>query len=436
MRISTESVFTAQTNAIDNLTAQETQYGVELSTGLAVTEPSDDPTQIAQDLSVRTSIGVQTQVGQNLTNVSSQLSSVDSALSSLTSVLQSARQLAVEGASTTNTPDQLKEIATQVQQLLNQSVSIANTQYAGEYIFAGTASPGTLPVAQNSTTPSVVTFSGNEVAQQQTLPGGQSITTSVTLQQAFNYNAANGSQSVFQVLQNLYNTLQNNLSVDESSTSINVAGAAITAGTTLSALTSATIATTPLAFDNGVPPEVTINIAGGSYPSGVNVSFTAGETIAQVVNAINSHTASTGVTASFNYQTERLSLAGTGSFNVTDVATPGNGATTTGNFVETFNLGTSANVVTNLSTQLGDIDNATQVLLNARAQIGSSIQEVNALETTSSTTVTNDTTVKSNIEDTNVAQVQPQFSLTQTALEAAYSVTSDLEQKTLFDYLT
>lgn len=103
MRISTDSIYQQQVVAIDNLTAQEALYGQQLSSGKDVNAPGDDPQQIAQDLSVHTDIGVQTQVGQNLTNVSSQLTTVDGALSSLTSVLQSARSLAVEGASDTNT---------------------------------------------------------------------------------------------------------------------------------------------------------------------------------------------------------------------------------------------------------------------------------------------------------------------------------------------
>ena len=88
-----------------------------------------------------------------------------------------------------------------------------------------------------------------------------------------------------------------------------------------------------------------------------------------------------------------------------------------------------------MSRQLGDIDNATQVLLNARSQIGASIQTVGALAGASTTTVTNDTAVQSAIEDTDVAKATTQLSLTQTALQAAYGTTSQLEQKDLFDYI-
>jgi flagellin-like hook-associated protein FlgL len=354
----------------------------------------------------------------------------------VTSVLQGARQLAIEGASDTNTPSQLKEIAIQMGQLLQEAIGLSNTQYAGSYVFGGTAQTGQPPVIANGNA-AVVNSTGNNAPQTQTLPNGQTITTSVTLQQAFNYNSADGSPSVFQVLENLYNTLNNNLSTDTSAVQVNVVGASIIASTTLAQLQNpGSLAATPLTLDNGAPPQVSISIASGVDPNGTTITFPPTDTIAQVVTAINGATALTSVSASFNYQTDRMTLTGPGSFTIGDVPTPGTGATTSGNFVETFNLNPQADVVNNLSTQLGDLDHATQVLLTARAQVGSTTQEVQALNSTATARVTADTAVQSNIEDTNVAQATTQFSLTQTALQAAYSTTSQLEQKDLFDYIS
>ena len=436
MRISTDSIYQQQIVAIDNLTASEALYGQQLSTGKDVNVPGDDPTQIAQDLSVRTDIGVQTQVGQNLSNVSSQLTTVDGALSSLTGVLQSARSLAVEGASDTNTPSQLQEIATQVYQLLQQSVGIANTQYAGTYVFAGTATPRSAPVVLTGSPAAAVTFAGNNVTQTQTLPNGQTLSTSVTLQQAFNYSASDGSPSVFQALQNLYNTLNNAQTTDESTTSVNQAGQAIAAGTTYAQLLGGAVPqlmATPLTADS--TGSASISIASGLAPNGVTITFGPADTMASIVAKINAQTGVTGVSAAFNSQTQRLTLssASNQSFQVNDVASAG--ATNTGNFVEAFNLNTQADFVNNLSTQLGDIDHVTQVMLNARAQVGSTIQQAGALGSTAGSTVNNDTTVQSNIEDTNIPKATTQFSLAQTALQAAYGTTAQLEQKDLFDYI-
>lgn len=433
MRISTDSIYQQQVSAIDNITVQEALYGEQLSTGKALNVPGDDPTQIAQDLNVRTDIGVQTQVGENLSNVSSQLTTVDGALSSLTSVLQSARSLAVEGASDTNTPSQLQEIAHQVYELLQQSVGIANTQYAGSYVFAGTATPSSAPVVLTGSPATAVTFSGNNVAQTQKLPNGQTLTTSVTLQQAFNYNAADGSPSVFLALQNLYDTLNKAQTTDESTTAVNQSGQAIAAGSTFAQLTAPGVMATPLKTDSNGNLE--ISIASGQSPNGVTINLT-GLTMGGMVAAINAQTATTGVAASFDYQTQRLTLssASNQSFQVNDISSAG--ATNTGNFVAAFNLNNQADFVNNLSTQLGDIDHVTQAMLNARAQVGSTIQQAGALNGTASSTVTNDTAVQSSIEDTNIPKATTQFSLAQTALQAAYGTTAQLEHKDLFDYLS
>ena len=449
MRISTDSIYEQQVGAIDNITAQEALYGKQISSGKSVNVPGDDPTQIAQDLNVRTDIGVQNQVQQNLTNTSSELTQVDSSLSSLTSVLQSARSLAIEGASDTNTPSQLQEIAAQVYQLLHESVGIANTQYGGSYVFAGTATPSSAPVVLTGSPATAVTFSGNDVAQTQKLPNGQMLQTSVTMQQAFNFNSADGSPSVFLALQNLYNTLNTAQTTDESTTQVNASGQAIVAGSAGSTVAQMTtgavpqIMATPLNMD--ASGNVSISIASNIDPNGTTITFAPADTMTQtvagppftsIVGKINAQTAVTGVSASFNFQTQRLVLTSASNtpFQVNDAPSPGaNG--TTGNFVGAFNLNNQADFVNNLSTQLGDIDHVTQVMLNARAQVGSTIQTVGSINNLSSTTVNNDTTVQSNIEDTNIPKATTQFSLAQTALQAAYGTTSRLEQKDLFDYL-
>jgi len=91
--------------------------------------------------------------------------------------------------------------------------------------------------------------------------------------------------------------------------------------------------------------------------------------------------------------------------------------------------------VDNLSTQLGDIDNNLNVALTAAGTIGATVQTVTALSSAESSRSTQDTQVQSNLEDTDIAKVTSEFTLAQTALEAAYSTTTRLEQEDLFSYL-
>jgi flagellar hook-associated protein 3 FlgL len=436
MRIATSTIYVNQTVAIDNLEAQYQEQGQELSTGIALNEPSDDPTVIAQDLAVRNDSAVTTQVGQNLTGLNNLLSTTDSTLSSLTSILQSARNLAIEGASDAITSSQRSQIGDQVNQLLEEAIGLANTQYDGKFIFSGTAAPpGSSLVKADGNPPTAVSSACNIVQQNEQLPNGQLVPTNVTLQQAFNLNASNGSPSVFQMLIRLRDTLEDGETTDESSSQINLSNESVEPTTTIGDLesTAPPILNTPLAsIGNG---NVAFSITSSLAATGQNFIFTVGESMQNVVAQINNFTASTGVTASFNYQTQRLQLNDVANqpFFVSDA--PAAAGLATGNFTSAFLLASTGDVVTNLSTQLGDIDNSLTVALNAAGQIGATVQSVSSLSEIESTRGETDTQVQSNLEDTNIAQVTSQFSLTQTALEAAYETTTRLEQNDLFDYL-
>jgi len=435
MRIATSTIYSNQTLAIENLESQYQQQGQELSTGIALNEPSDNPTLIGQDLSVRNDSAVTTQIGQNLTGLNNLLSTTDSTLSNLTSILQSSRNLAIEGASDSITPSQRAAIGQQVNQLLSEAIGLANTQYDGKYIFSGTAAAsGSTLVTAIGNPPNAVSAASNLVQQSEKLPNGQLVPTNVTLQQAFNVNAANGSPSVFNMLIRLRDTLENSETTDESSTQVNVSQHAITLGTTIGQLESANSPLTlPLAsVGNGT---VALSIISSLAPNGTTILLTAGMSMQNVVTAINTAPPPTGVVASFNYQTQRFTLndPSNGNFIVSD-ASPGAGLATT-NFTSAFLLVSTGDVVNNLSTQLGDIDNTLSVTLSAAGLVGATVQTVSSLSAIESSRGTSDTQVQSSIEDTDIAKVTSEFSLSQTALQAAYQTTTRLEQEDLFTYL-
>jgi len=98
-------------------------------------------------------------------------------------------------------------------------------------------------------------------------------------------------------------------------------------------------------------------------------------------------------------------------------------------------LTNNADPVQTLSTQLGDIDKVLNVNLTARAAVGTRIQTLSSIADQNAAAIVDNTKIKSQIEDANVAKLSPQFVQTQTALNAAYATTVKLEGKTLIDYL-
>jgi len=430
MRIATSQMFDAQTSSIDNLTAQQQQIATELSSGKRLTKPSDDPTHIAQDLSLSASIAQENQTGDNVANLSAQLTTTDGALSSVTDVLTKARALAVSGASDALTAGQKQAMATQVDGLLGELVGLGNTQYAGQYVFGGTATLTQAPVKPGGTPTSSVTFSGNLQSQTQMLPSGQAVPSSVTVQQAFNVASTDGSPDAFQTLIDLRNALSTQSVADTSSGQVNVSGTSFAAATPIN---TAGILATPLVADtNG---NVDISISSGAAPNGVTIAIPANSTVGAVQAAINAQTGVTGVTATFDYAQQKLTLstANGAPFQVQDVASAG--APAPGNFTTAFGLTQQGDSTNTISAQIGNVDKVLQVALQARTTIGQTIQNLSTVASLQSSQVLNNTAVQSGIADADIAKVTTQFSQIQTALQAAYGTTTKLESKTLFDYL-
>jgi flagellar hook-associated protein 3 FlgL len=449
MRIATSTIYAQQTAAIEDQAALYAQTGLQLSTGKQLSNPSDDPTRIAQDLSVRSAIDATGQQAKNVQSAVSELTTTDSALSSLTAVMQSARQLAIQGSSDTLTAQQRAAIGSQIDQLLQQSVAIGNTSYAGRYVFGGTTSSGNPPVQQQGNPIAGVTFAGNEQEQGQLVYNGQEFALSTTFQAAFNYTSPDGSPDVFQTLIALHNTLVNGVVVDRSAAAINRAGSVVYGPQGLPASPLPTTLGTPNAFAvtpaadstgnfslningsvNGAAGMVTITLPPGAAIDD-GIAPPAGTSL---VAQINAATATTGVTATFDTKAQKVVLTGTGSFYVTDV--PSAGATNSGNLTKVLGLATQADFVQNVSTQLGDIDHALNGVLGARSVIGARIQALGSIADQLQTALTDNTKVQSGIEDVDVAAAATKLSATQTALQAAYSTTNRLESKTLFDYLS
>lgn len=150
MRISTSMMNESALNGIlqDESALSNTQN--ELSTGLSINSPSDNPVGEVQLLQLT---NTETQYQQYVSNgqaASTALNLEQSALTSATSTLQSIQSLLVQANSSSNNSSDLRSIAAQVQQLEQQLLGVANSQNAsGGYLFAG-YSENTQPFVRGS----------------------------------------------------------------------------------------------------------------------------------------------------------------------------------------------------------------------------------------------------------------------------------------------
>jgi flagellar hook-associated protein 3 FlgL len=123
----------------------------QVSTGLRVNQPSDDP---AASASMVISLASSANVDQYTSNVSatqSQMQTADAAINSVVTSLNTAVTVASAGSTGTSSAANDQALAAQAQGILSSVISQANTSFQGVYVFGGSASDKPPFVAASTT---------------------------------------------------------------------------------------------------------------------------------------------------------------------------------------------------------------------------------------------------------------------------------------------
>ncbi|WP_201450693.1 flagellar hook-associated protein FlgL [Paenibacillus sp. An7] len=110
---------------------------LQMSTGMKINKPSDDPVGITYALRYRTELNSNAEYQSNVDSAISWLDYSDTVVSQTNEVLQRMRELTVTASSGTNPQSALESIRLEVNQLKEQFVDIGNSQLNGKYIFNG-----------------------------------------------------------------------------------------------------------------------------------------------------------------------------------------------------------------------------------------------------------------------------------------------------------
>ncbi|NLY29826.1 MAG: flagellar hook-associated protein FlgL [Firmicutes bacterium] len=108
-----------------------------LAAGKKIMFPSDDPIGTGNVLRMYKGLEETRQYVANTDYGIGMLTATDGAFTDLTAILQRARELAVYGANGTLPEDSLYALAREVNELIDHAVQVANSTYAGTYIFGG-----------------------------------------------------------------------------------------------------------------------------------------------------------------------------------------------------------------------------------------------------------------------------------------------------------
>jgi flagellar hook-associated protein 3 FlgL len=138
MRVASNTVSDTIVRQIDRLSSQQASLQAQVSTGQRITNPEDDPAAIASALGVESQLHEIQQYGQNATQALTLAQTSYAGLQGLKTVSDRAGQLATLGTGTLGA-SAMAAYGTETNQLIEQAVQTANTNFGGSYIYGGTA---------------------------------------------------------------------------------------------------------------------------------------------------------------------------------------------------------------------------------------------------------------------------------------------------------
>jgi flagellar hook-associated protein 3 FlgL len=211
-------------NMVPNILADLQQSQVSLdtalqqvSTGKSVNQPSDNPAAAAAMVQNYIETGDVDQYTQNVNTALSTVQSASAVLSSVVTELTQAVSVGTAGATGTNSSSNLQTMAEQVQQILSNVVSQANTSVSGVYLFSGTST--STPYTADAATPNTYTYNGNNDVNSVAVGDNMSVQANLPGSQVF----SNSTTNVLGALGNLVTALQsgNSSNIQTATTAVN-----------------------------------------------------------------------------------------------------------------------------------------------------------------------------------------------------------------------
>jgi flagellar hook-associated protein 3 FlgL len=104
-----------------------------------LSKPSDAPADVSSAMQLHSGLDRSTQYARNLSDAQGWLGNADNALTSTVTQLQKVNDLVLQASNSSLDANARQGIATQIDSIRQSLIGVANTQYAGRPIFAGTA---------------------------------------------------------------------------------------------------------------------------------------------------------------------------------------------------------------------------------------------------------------------------------------------------------
>ena len=150
MRVANQTIYGMVKQNLANIAEDLVKANKVVTTGKRITDLSDDPVGLTQALHVKANLSNMEQLGRNINFGKTWLSASEGALRNVQNLVSETKATAVQMASATIGASERDSAAVTVQNMLEEIVSLANTDVGGRFIFAG-SNTDTVPFAQDGT---------------------------------------------------------------------------------------------------------------------------------------------------------------------------------------------------------------------------------------------------------------------------------------------
>ncbi len=190
---------------VDRLQKRSERAQRRLTSGLKVQNVSDSPDDVSRLLEARAGIERVKQTQQNLGRVKTEVDAAEKALENAVQLMDRARTLSTQGINGLASADTRHQLASEMQGLLEQMVTIAGTAVEGRHILSGDNDQTPPYVLDLTTAKGVGDYQGTETLRQVADTSGLLFTCSQSADIIF--DAADNTQNVFYAINGMRRAL-------------------------------------------------------------------------------------------------------------------------------------------------------------------------------------------------------------------------------------
>ena len=150
MRVANQTLYGMVKQNLGNIAEDLYQANRTVATGKRIANLSDDPVGLTQVLHIEATLSNIEQLGRNITFGKTWLAASETALRNVQTLVSDTKALAVQMATSTMGSAERNAAAENVQNTLEEIVSLANTDVGGRFVFAGSKTD-TAPFAVDGT---------------------------------------------------------------------------------------------------------------------------------------------------------------------------------------------------------------------------------------------------------------------------------------------